>query len=229
MHRSGPARVVFIDPHHLFADCLGLVLESRGFWCREVPLRGETDTTMRVSSRVVALRPDVALINADAAPGRALVASVAGAGVPVAVLVDFADESRWGGYLIAGARVVLPKSASLQSMLAVVRRMSRGEAVLDPVERERLLVLGHDRESSSRRAQRLLERLSPQEKVVLRHLMGGLTVREIAGERVVSEATVRTQVKAILAKLDVGSQLTAVALAHRAGWRAARAGATRGS
>jgi DNA-binding NarL/FixJ family response regulator len=43
-------------------------------------------------------------------------------------------------------------------------------------------------------------------------------VREVAQEAFVSEATVRTHVKSILAKLGVSSQLAAVALARDAGW-----------
>lgn len=49
--------------------------------------------------------------------------------------------------------------------------------------------------------------------------MRGAQVREIARESVVSEATVRTQVKAILAKLELSSQLAAVGAAYRVGWR----------
>ena len=49
--------------------------------------------------------------------------------------------------------------------------------------------------------------------------MLGRTVHEIAVIGVVSEATVRTQVKSILAKLQVTSQIAAVGLAHRLGWR----------
>ena len=55
---------------------------------------------------------------------------------------------------------------------------------------------------------------------MLGHLSSGRRVRDIAQVDVVSEATVRTQVKAILTKLDVGSQIAAVGLAHRIGWRA---------
>ena len=50
--------------------------------------------------------------------------------------------------------------------------------------------------------------------------MRGRAVREIAGLSVVSEATVRTQVKSILAKLEVSSQLAAVGMAHEIGWQA---------
>nr|WP_277602133.1 LuxR C-terminal-related transcriptional regulator [Nocardioides sp. KC13] len=68
---------------------------------------------------------------------------------------------------------------------------------------------------------RRLAQLSRRESQVLEHLMDGLTVGEIAKLRVVSEATVRTQVKSILAKLGVSSQIAAVSLAHKAEWRAA--------
>ena len=54
--------------------------------------------------------------------------------------------------------------------------------------------------------------------------MEGHTVRDIARISVVSEATVRTQVKSILAKLEVSSQLAAVGLAHEIGLAATRHG-----
>ena len=66
---------------------------------------------------------------------------------------------------------------------------------------------------------RKLELLTPREREVLAHLMLGRPVREIAHVSFVSEATVRTQVKSILAKLEVTSQLAAVGVAHRVEWR----------
>ena len=53
---------------------------------------------------------------------------------------------------------------------------------------------------------------------VLGALMRGAPVREIARTSVVSEATVRTQVKSILAKLEMSSQLAAVGAAYKVGW-----------
>jgi DNA-binding NarL/FixJ family response regulator len=66
---------------------------------------------------------------------------------------------------------------------------------------------------------RRLDQLTPREREILGCLMGGLTVREIAHRWVVSEATVRTQVKSILSKLEVSSQLAAVGLANQVRWR----------
>jgi DNA-binding NarL/FixJ family response regulator len=61
--------------------------------------------------------------------------------------------------------------------------------------------------------------LTPRERQVLGRLIEGNSVRDIARANVVSEATVRTQVKSILGKLEVSSQLAAVGLAHQVGWQ----------
>ena len=64
------------------------------------------------------------------------------------------------------------------------------------------------------------DRLSLRESEVLGLLMQGHSVREIADNGHTAESTVRTQVKAVLAKLEVSSQLAAVVLAYQIGWRA---------
>jgi DNA-binding NarL/FixJ family response regulator len=86
-------------------------------------------------------------------------------------------------------------------------------------EREELLEAWVTERSHLVGMQGRLDQLTVREREVLAHLMRGRTVREIATVGVVSEATVRTQVKAILAKLDVSSQIAAVGLAHQVGWR----------
>jgi DNA-binding NarL/FixJ family response regulator len=129
------------------------------------------------------------------------------------------DRSRWGEAIRHGARTVLSKSRPLNDILSTVRRINQGLPVLAHEEREELL-----REWQRQRAehQELLGRLNlltAREGQVLGHLMQGRTVHDIAVAAVVSEATVRTQVKSILAKLEVSSQLAAVGLAHQVGWR----------
>ncbi len=64
----------------------------------------------------------------------------------------------------------------------------------------------------------MFEQLTPREAEVLRHLAAGLPAAAIASSSHVSEATVRTQIRAVLSKLGVQSQLQAVAVARRAGW-----------
>lgn len=65
------------------------------------------------------------------------------------------------------------------------------------------------------------ERLSRRERQVLSSLMRGQSVREISRDAYVSVPTVRSQIRSILVKLGVSSQLGAVVLAYRSGWEAA--------
>jgi DNA-binding CsgD family transcriptional regulator len=65
---------------------------------------------------------------------------------------------------------------------------------------------------------RRLDWLTDRERVVLAHLMDGLTAQEIAVAEYVSICTVRSQITSILMKLGVRNQLAAVACAHRACW-----------
>lgn len=62
------------------------------------------------------------------------------------------------------------------------------------------------------------ERLSPREQNVLISLMKGATARQIAEKDCVSLATVRSQIRSIISKLGVSSQLAAVVLAYQSGW-----------
>ncbi len=87
-------------------------------------------------------------------------------------------------------------------------------------KREELLRAWHEQRRETQGIQERFGQLTSREAQVLGHLMLGHTVHDIATMSVVSEATVRTQVKSILAKLHVSSQLAAVGLAHQIGWRA---------
>lgn len=221
MDRSCQAEVAIVDQHVLFTECLAMALERRNYAHFVVPVLAGSGETERVLSRLLAERPDVLLLNADLGQwcdAGALISPMVRSGVAVVVITEATDEAQWGRCLERGARVVLPKTASLVSLVSVVRRVSQGQVVLEREERERLIAV-HRHEARTRRdARTRLQELSPQEREILRHLMAGRTVREIAAVRVVSEATVRSQVKAILAKLNLRSQIAAVAAARHAGW-----------
>ena len=222
MDRFRQVKVAMVDQHALFTECLGIVLQQERYAYRAVPMPQGVGQTGKVLAELMAMRPDVLLVNVDLGPecdGTALIAPLARASfTAVVVVTESEDESRWGQCLAQGARIVLPKSASLRSVVSVVRRVSQGQPVLERSERDRLIAV-HRRQIRQNHVELgRLHDLSPQEGEILRHLMAGRTVGEIAALRVVSVATVRTQVKAILAKLNVSSQLAAVAVAHRAGW-----------
>jgi two-component system, NarL family, nitrate/nitrite response regulator NarL len=66
------------------------------------------------------------------------------------------------------------------------------------------------------------DRLTPREEEVLSALMRGAKARDICTQSFVSMPTVRSQIRSILSKLGVTSQLAAVALAYQSGWSGPR-------
>jgi DNA-binding NarL/FixJ family response regulator len=167
------------------------------------------------------LRPRIVLLDLDLGTfgdGVRLIHPLAVSGANVVVVTASADRSRWGECLWYGARKAMGKTQPLNEILSVVRRLHQGLPVTDAEERERLLHEWEDHRKAVVEQRRRLESLTPREREVLAKLREGIPVRDIARMSVVSEATVRTQVKSILAKLGVTSQLAAVGMAHNVGW-----------
>ncbi len=217
----GRTRIVLVEDHVLFSESLELALDLEGHDALSVSPTAFT-STQALLSRVLRLRPGLVLLDLDLGAlgdGRRLIPSLVEAGAQVIVVTAATDRARWGECLALGARRVLPKSGSLNEILATIRRIDQGLPVLDAGERETLIGLARQQSREQAEIRERLERLSPREGEVLGRLMLGETVREVAAHFVVSDATVRTQVKAILAKLAVSSQIAAVGLANRVDWR----------
>ena len=203
-------RVLIIEDHRLFAESLELTLSLAGYDVRRLALPddGGSMATLRSS----ALRGRVG-------DGRALSSPRARAGANVVVVTASSDRGRWGACVKQGARKVLSKGGQLQDTLATVRRLHQGLPVMTREELESLLDAWRNERQATDHMRGRLEKLTPRERSVLDNLIEGQSVRDIARASVVAEATVRTQVKAILAKLEVSSQLAAVGLANHVGWR----------
>jgi two-component system, NarL family, nitrate/nitrite response regulator NarL len=215
-------RVLIIDDHALFAESLELALSLEGYDVRRSP-RPEPGTSASTAlAAAIRMRPRIVLLDLDLGyhgDGARMIGPLVGAGAHVVVVTGCADHSRWGECLRQGARKVLAKTQPLNEILAVVRRLNQGLPVIDREERDQLVKLWYDQRQEREGMVERLQMLTRREQEVLVHLMKGHPVREIATMSVVSEATVRTQVKSILAKLGVSSQLAAVGMAHYVGWR----------
>lgn len=213
-------RVVLVEDHALFAQSLDFALTREGYDAR-VLTPEDFPTPGALLGRVRELRPRIVLLDLDLGPlgdGRLLIGPLAQAGIPVLVLTATSDRVRWGECLAVGARRVLSKAGTLDGVLATITALSQGRAVLDETERAELIALARANGREHREIRARFELLTPRESVVLGHLMRGETVHDVAAAFVVSENTVRTQVKRILGKLEVSSQLAAVGLANRVGW-----------
>jgi two-component system, NarL family, nitrate/nitrite response regulator NarL len=215
-------RVAILDDHVLFAQALEIALSLERYDVRRIPVPGSGGSLAAVGAAILRLRPQIALLDLDLGrigDATELIGPLTLSGAAVIVVTASVDPSTWGECLNHGARTVVPKSRPLDEILAVVDRIHRGLPVIQPAEREALLRQWQQRQTELQDLRRRLARLTARERDVLGHLTVGRTVSEISALGTVSEATVRTQVKSILAKLEVSSQLTAVGIAHRAGWR----------
>ncbi len=215
------SRVTIIEDHLLFAESLVIALELEGYDVRLVPLGEPGRSVSTLLPAILRSNPRIVLLDLDLGQhgnGVRLVEPLTRAGAAVIVVTGSATPSRWGEALAHGARRVMPKSSPLNEIAATIRRVSQGLTVTSLEERTELMRAWHAEQASVRDARDRLERLTRREAEVLGHFLLGRQVREIAHLSVVSEATVRTQAKSILAKLGVSSQLAAVGLARQAGW-----------
>jgi DNA-binding NarL/FixJ family response regulator len=215
-------RITIVDDHELFAETLDVALTLQGHDVRRVSLVDRPRSDGFVVSATLRQRPDVVLLDLDLGArldGARLIGPLAAEGVKVVVLTATTDDARLGECLGNGARSVVVKSAPLNTILARIRYVAQGRTGLDLDERERLLASYRRERAGEIAARERLGALSQREQEVLGELMDGRTVVEIARSSYVSEATVRTQVRAIRTKLGVTSQLGAVGLATRAHWQ----------
>ena len=214
--------MLIIDDHRLFAESLELALSLEGYDSRRLELPEEGGSMATLRSLALRANPRTVLLDLDLGrfgDGVNLIAPLARAHANVVVLTASEDLGRWGGCMRLGARKVLPKSGALQQALATVRRLHQGLPVTSREELEQMLDEWARQRQVNDDLRRRLDLLTPREREVLGALITGRTVRAISQESVVSEATVRTQVKSILSKLEVSSQLAAVGMAHQVGWR----------
>lgn len=219
--RRSSVRVLIVEDHTLFAESLELALSMEGYDVRRPPVTRNGATQSSLLATVVRLHPRIVLLDLDLGPlgdGVRLIGPLARTGTMLAIVTGSTDRARWGECLRYGARAVLTKAQPLNEILATVRRLNEGLPVMDRTEREALLQEWHETRHEKQASRQRLQRLTNREREVLARLCEGKTVHEIAHDSVVSEATVRTQVKSILAKLEVSSQLAAVGLAHSVGW-----------
>jgi two-component system nitrate/nitrite response regulator NarL len=212
-------RVLVVDDHHLFADSIALALSIEGYDVRRTD-QDDQSSAARILQVVRATMPAIVLLDLDLGPfidGLTLITPIRQAGARVIVVTASSDRAIWGACLGEGARIVLAKTSALTTILATVRNVHAGRPVISLEERNELIRCAHTHRRQTDELARRLDDLTRRELEVLGQLTQGRSVREIAQASYTSEATVRTQVKSILAKLDVSSQLAAVAIAHRAG------------
>src|SRR5262249_50384757 len=119
--------------------------------------------------------------------------------------------------LKAGATGFLRKDAPPERMLSFVRSAGEGDALLDPTITRRLVErYAQTRPQGGGRTGKLSE-LTPRELEVLIQVARGRNNAEIAADMYLSEATVKTHVSRVLAKLDLRDRVQAVVFSYEEG------------
>jgi DNA-binding NarL/FixJ family response regulator len=202
-----PIRLLIADDHPIVRDGI------RGMFAGDPDFEvlGEAADGAQAVELARALNPDVILMDLrmPVMDGVAAIKELFRLGLPARVLVltTYDTDKDVLPAIEAGATGYLLKDTGREDLVRSVRTAARGEAVLSPSVATRLL--GQVRAPS--------ESLSARELEVLRLIAQGSTNREAARSLFISEATVKSHVLHIYAKLGVNDRAAAVAVAFRRG------------
>ncbi|AQA23442.1 bacterial regulatory, luxR family protein [Rhodococcus sp. MTM3W5.2] len=213
-------RVLLVDDQSLLRMGFRLILEAES----DIEVVGEAGDGATGVRMAAALEPDVVMMDVrmPTMDGIAATAAILDAqpACKILILTTFdVDQYLYAG-LKAGASGFLLKDAPPTALLAAIRTVADGEAVLAPTATRRLidqfmpLLPEPDRQA---RRDTVLNALTDRERTVFAGLAAGRSNREIAGDLEVSEGTVKIHVGRILSKLDLRDRVQAVVLAYESG------------
>jgi DNA-binding NarL/FixJ family response regulator len=208
--------VVIADDQELVRTGFRLILDLEP----DIEVLGEAADGEEALRRVAATRPDVVLMDIrmpglDGIEATRRIAA-AGSSTRVLIMTTFDLDEYVFAALRAGASGFLLKDTPRGQLIDAVHTVARGEALLSPSVTTRLIerfVARADREATGP-----IAALTARERDVLRAIADGLTNHEIARRLIVSDATVKTHVARILAKLGVRDRVQAVVLAYESGF-----------
>ena len=210
--------VVVVDDHKLLAETVVQLLNTSGVAAASIAPQSKEQILDEVISRA----PSGVLIDfslgSDVGTATPIVRELVHHNIPTIVVTGNPDPLVHAECLEAGAAGVVSKGASADELLNALNKAQNGERLLDEGRRHELLAALRRHRTAHRKDTARFDELSRREEQVLLYICEGKSAAEIAEESYVSIATVRSQIRAILMKLDVSSQLAAVAEAHRTGW-----------
>ena len=210
-----PIRVLLADDQPLIRLGFRMVLSS----APDIELVGEAETGAAAVDLTTALRPDVVLMDVRM-PGmdgidatRRIVSESPQSRVLILTTFDL-DEYAYAA-LNASASGFLLKDAQPAELIAAIRTIARGDAVIAPrITRLLLDAFAGHLPNDSPAPSPLIDRLTPRERQVLGEVAAGRSNQEIATRLVLSEATVKTHLGRILTKLELRDRIQAVVFAH---------------
>jgi DNA-binding NarL/FixJ family response regulator len=211
--------VLIVDDQALVRAGFRMILDAE----EDIEVAGEAADGEEAVAAVQQLRPDVVLMDVrmpvlDGIEATRRVLADGGTDAKVVMLTTFDMDEYVYDALRAGASGFLLKDVPPEQLVAGIRAVSKGDALLAPSVTRRVI------EEFVRRPPRAVQTLPPalaeltaRELEVLKLIARGLSNAEIAKELFVSETTVKTHVAHVLTKLDVRDRVQAVVLAYETG------------
>jgi DNA-binding NarL/FixJ family response regulator len=209
-------RVALVDDQELMRAGFRMVLGAQD----DIEVVGEAGNGQEAVSLAESLRPDVVLMDVrmpvlDGVEATKMITERGLAKVLVMTTFDL-DEYALSALRNGASGFLLKDTPSLQ-LVAALRSVASGDAVVSPSVTRRLLDRFLGSTGGELRDASLLDVLTDREREVLLLMAQGLSNLEIARKLFLSEATVKTHVGRVLAKLDLRDRVQAVVLAYETG------------
>jgi len=210
--------VVIADDQALVRGGFKMILGAAG-----IPVIAEAADGEQAVAAVLKHRPDVVLMDIrmpemdGLEATRRILAAPAASGCRIIILTTFDLDQYVYAALSAGASGFLLKDVSPEQLVAAVRLVRTGDALLAPSITRRLVERFAPRDSGRLSSHGDLSELTPRELEVLQLLARGMSNAELAAQLTLSEATIKTHVARILAKLQLRDRVQAVVLAYETG------------
>ena len=218
---TAPVRVLLVDDQHLVRTGFRVILEVED----DIEVVGEAADGQRAVSMASALRPDVVLMDVEMPvldgleATRRITGDTTPGGPAVLILTTFDRDDYLFAALRAGASGFLLKNGTPEDLVEAVRVVARGEGLIAPALTRRVISTfarpgaappdpRHDAATAD---------LTPREREVLELVASGASNAEIADALRVGEATVKTHVSRVLAKLGLRDRVQAVVFAYEHG------------
>ncbi|MFG2964872.1 response regulator [Streptomyces sp. NPDC048288] len=212
-------RAVIADDQALVRTGFGMILAADG-----IEVTAEAADGAEALAAVRRTRPDVVLMDIrmprmdGIEATRRILADDGPPGIRVIILTTYDLDHYVYAALTAGASGFLLKDVSPEHLVAAVRLVQSGDALLAPVITRRLIERFAQREEDRPAGlHRDLSSLTPRELEVLRLLATGLSNAELADRLLLSPTTVKTHIGRILSKLNLRDRVQAVVLAYETG------------
>jgi DNA-binding NarL/FixJ family response regulator len=212
-----PVRVLVVDDESLVRSGFRMILDSEP----DLQVVGEAADGFDGIAEAQRLRPDVVLmdIRMPRLDGVAATQRLTEAGFKVLILTTFDLDEYLFTALKAGASGFLLKAVPPDDLIAAVRAVARGDALVEPRMTRRLIdeFARAPGAGGSRSTPDGWEQLTEREVEVFQAMARGLSNAEIASELYISETTVKSHVAHVLMKLALRDRVQAVVLAYESG------------